>query len=43
MIVWVGEEENTSNHWQEKREGYEAHRVEVSPGGALASLILELR
>ena len=35
---WVKEEENTSNHRQEKREAKEADKVEVAPGVTVASL-----
>ena len=38
MAAWVREEENASNQRQKKREAEEADKVEVAPGGTVASL-----
>ena len=38
MAAWVKEEENSSEHWQRKREAEETDKVEVAPGVTVASL-----
>ena len=38
MAAWVKEEKNASNQRQKKREAEEADKVEVAPGGTVASL-----
>ena len=38
MAAWLKEEENTSEHWQRKREAEEADKVKVASGVAVASL-----